>query len=160
MRAVLAVLLAGVMTWCEIGYCQGLIVSGNISHFTNPQTKEYVFTKADLMRLPVKTIRTSTAWTPVSLFEGVSMLDILKKVGGKGKYITAYTLDDYYGDIPISDFEKYGAILAYKFNGKYFSVDNFGPLFVVYPRDTGGEELSGPLYSTRFIWQIYKIVVK
>ncbi|MPV65171.1 molybdopterin-dependent oxidoreductase [Burkholderia sp. BE17] len=160
MKSAFVVMAMWSMAWCNSGYCYNLTISGDISNFTDPEAKEYVFTEADLMRLPVRTIRTSTAWTPVSLFEGVSVLDILKKVGGKGKYITAYTLDDYYGDIPISDFEKYGAILAYKMNGKYLSIENFGPFFIVYPRDTGGGELSGPLYSTRFIWQIYKIIVK
>ncbi|AGK48885.1 oxidoreductase molybdopterin binding domain protein [Burkholderia thailandensis MSMB121] len=160
MKKLISLFAFALMFACGNAFSFDLVISGDIDKYTDPKSKSYVFSETELMRMPVREIRTSTAWTAESRFEGVPILDLLKKVGARGKVITVYTLDDYYEDIPVSDFEKYGTILAYKMNGKMLSLKNFGPLFVIYPRDTGGAELSGPLYSTRFLWQVYKIVVK
>ncbi|MNP78119.1 hypothetical protein D3C76_1756660 [compost metagenome] len=51
-------------------------------------------------------------------------------------------------------------ILAYKMDGVMLKIRNFGPLFLVYPRDAAGPELNSPLYNSRFIWQVDRIVIK
>jgi len=137
-----------------------LEVSGNISRFTDPVNKRYVFTDQELFAMPMSSIATTTSWTPKRKFEGVAVADILAKVGARGQTLSMHALNDYYIDIPRSDVEKYHIILAYKMDGEMLKIRNFGPLFLVYPRDAAGAELNSPLYNSRFIWQVNRIVIK
>jgi hypothetical protein len=137
-----------------------LQVTGDIQNFTDLATKSYVFTDKQLFAMPVSSITTKTSWTPQKKFEGVSVADILNTVGAKGTTMTFYALNDYYIDVPMSDVKKYNMVLAYKMGGEMLKIRNFGPLFLVYPRDAGGTELNSPLYNSRFIWQINRIEIK
>ncbi len=137
-----------------------LEIEGNISHFTDKENRSYTFTDKQLFAMPVSSITTTTSWTPREKFEGVALAELLTKVGAKGTMMTFYALNDYYINIPISDVEKYNMILAYKMGGALLKIRNFGPLFLIYPRDTEGGELNSPLYNSRFIWQINRIVIK
>ena len=40
------------------------------------------------------------------------------------------------------------------------TVSNFGPLFLIYPRDAYPSELSGSAAEAKFVWQIKAMVVK
>ncbi|WP_346826512.1 molybdopterin-dependent oxidoreductase [Serratia inhibens] len=137
-----------------------LEVTGNIENATDPAKKSYLFTDKQLLAMPVHSITTSTSWTPQRKFEGVAVADILARAGAKGSTLTFYALNDYYIDVPLSDVEKYHIILAYKMDGEMLKIRNFGPLFLVYPRDAAGPELNSPLYNSRFIWQVDRIVIK
>lgn len=137
-----------------------LEVTGNIENTTDPAKKSYLFTDKQLLAMPVHSITTSTSWTPQRKFEGVAVADILARVGAKGSTLTFHALNDYYIDVPLSDVEKYPIILAYKMDGEMLKIRNFGPLFLVYPRDAAGPELNSPLYNSRFIWQVDRIVIK
>lgn len=137
-----------------------LEVAGKIDNVTDPVKKSYLFTDKQLLAMPVHSITTSTSWTPQRKFEGISVADILERVGGKGETLTFYALNDYYIDVPLSDVKKYNMILAYKMDGEMLKLRNFGPLFLVYPRDAAGPELNSPLYNSRFIWQVDRIVIK
>lgn len=137
-----------------------LEVAGNIKNTTDPVKKSYLFTDKQLLAMPVHSITTSTSWTPQRKFEGIAVADILARVGAKGSTLTFYALNDYYIDVPLSDVEKYNMILAYKMDGVMLKIRNFGPLFLVYPRDAAGPELNSPLYNSRFIWQVDRIVIK
>lgn len=125
-----------------------------------PGQKSYLFTDKQLLAMPVRSITTSTSWTPQRKFEGISVADILERVGAKGETLTFYALNDYYIDVPLSDVKKYNMILAYRMDGEMLKLRNFGPLFLVYPRDAAGPELNSPLYNSRFIWQVDRIVIK
>lgn len=137
-----------------------LEVTGNISHFTDEANHRYIFTDKQLFSMPVHTISTTTPWTPLEKFEGIALSEILNTVGAKGTMMAFYALNDYYINIPISDVEKYHMILAYKMGGNRLKIRDFGPLFLIYPRDAGGKELNSPLYNSRFIWQVYRIEIK
>ncbi|MFC0228714.1 molybdopterin-dependent oxidoreductase [Serratia aquatilis] len=137
-----------------------LQLSGNIKNTTDSANKTYVFTDKDIFAMPVHSITTSTSWTPREKFDGVLLADILAKAGANGTTMTLYALNDYYIEVPISDVAKYNMILAYKMGGNLLKVRDFGPLFLIYPRDAGGAELNSPLYNSRFIWQINRIVIK
>lgn len=137
-----------------------LEVAGKIDIVTDPVKKNYLFTDKQLLAMPIRSIVTSTSWTPPRKFEGISLADILTRVGARGNTLTIYALNDYYIDVPLSDVEKYNMILAYKMDGERLKIRNFGPLFLVYPRDTAGPELNSPLYNSRFIWQVDRIVIK
>ncbi|MBL1188744.1 oxidoreductase, partial [Escherichia coli] len=91
-----------------------LEVAGNIENTTDPVKKSSLFTDKQLLAMPVRSITTSTSWTPQRKFEGIGVADILARVGAKGSTLTFYALNDYYIDVPLSDVEKYNMILAYK----------------------------------------------
>lgn len=137
-----------------------LDVSGNIAHFTDTRAKTYHFSEADLLAMPVHSITTSTTWTPTRTFEGPSLGDILAKVGAKGSTLTIYAIDNYNYTVPVSDVKKYGPVLAYEMDGTRLTIRDFGPLFLMYPRDQHPTELNSPVYDARFIWQVRRIVVQ
>ncbi|MEM5389807.1 molybdopterin-dependent oxidoreductase [Paraburkholderia phymatum] len=138
----------------------GLDVSGNIANVTDAKSHSYHFSHAGLLALDVRTIRTSTNWTPVSTWRGPTLESILNKVGSRGKVLHVYALDDYEHDVPVSDAKQYGVIMACERDGKPLEQKGFGPLMLIYPRDEHQEDLNRASIEARFVWQIYKIVVE
>jgi hypothetical protein len=137
-----------------------LDVGGMVAATNDPSHTAYHLTEAQLLALPVHSITTSTAWTARSTFTGPSLADILKLVGAHGSQIEVHTLDDYTEKIPVSDCDRYGVIVAYSMNGKRLKVSDFGPLFLIYPRDAFPTELSGAAADSKFVWQIKDLIVK
>lgn len=137
-----------------------LDVTGEITIINDPAHKAYHITEAQLLALPVHSITTSTTWTPRSTFSGPLLADILKLAGAHGSQIEVHTLDDYTETIPVSDCDRYGVIVAYSMNGKRLKVSDFGPLFIIYPRDAFPTELSGSDADSKFVWQIKGLIVK
>ncbi len=70
------------------------------------------------------------------------------------------TLDDYTVSVTVADARRYGAILAYSMNGKRLEVRDFGPLFLIYPRDAYPSELTGALADAKFVWQVKALILK
>lgn len=137
-----------------------LIVDGNIANVNDPAQHAYRFNEAQLLALPVATITTATNWTPRETFAGPKLSAVLAKVGAKGTQLSICAIDDYCQDVPVSDVDKYGVILAATQDGKRLKVSDFGPLWVMYPRDAYPQELNTATYESRFIWQVDKITVK
>lgn len=137
-----------------------LDVSGNITAVTDKQHRIYHFSEADLRALPVHTIETSTNWTPRARWQGPSLADVLARVGARGKSIKVYAYDDYSQEIPLSFIERYSPILAYSEDGQQLELSNFGPLFIVFPRDRFPSELSDVSNQRRFVFQVRRIEVK
>jgi hypothetical protein len=137
-----------------------LVVDGNIAHINDPAQHAYRFNEAELLALPAATITTTTNWTPKQSFSGPKLSAVLARVGAKGMQLSVCAIDDYCQDIPVSDIDKYGVILAATQDGKRLEVRNFGPLWVMYPRDGYPQELNTATYVSRFIWQVNKITVK
>jgi len=137
-----------------------LDVMGNIATTTDPSHTVYHLTQAQLLALPAHSITTSTTWTARSTFTGPLLSDVLKLVGAHGSQIEVHTLDDYVETIPLSDCDRYGVIVAYSMNGKRLKVSDFGPLFLIYPRDAFPAELSGASADSKFVWQIKALIVK
>lgn len=135
-----------------------LVVSGAIS----PTAKdgEIEFDRAALERLDATPIDTKTPWFDgVSHFEGVRLDRLMAAVGATGTIVAAVAINDYASDIPIEDFAKYGAILAYKRNGQYMTIRDKGPLFLVYPYDKD-EALQSKTFYARSVWQVKRLVVR
>jgi len=137
-----------------------LDVDGEIRVTNNAAHTAYHFTGAQLTALPVHEISTSTTWTPRSTFAGPLLSDVLKTVGAYGKEIEIHTLDDYTCVVPVSDADRYGVVLAYSMNGRRLKVSDFGPLFLIYPRDAYPLELGGAAGDAKFAWQIVSMTVK
>jgi hypothetical protein len=137
-----------------------LDVSGKIRNTTDAAHTVYHFDQTKLLGLPVHAISTSTTWTPKSTFQGPALADILKTVGAWGSEVEVHTFDDYTYTLPISDAGRYGVVIAYSMNGKRLTISDFGPLFMVYPRDTYPTELTGVGADSKFIWQIKALVIR
>jgi hypothetical protein len=137
-----------------------LDVEGLIGRTNDVDHSVYHISEAQLLKLPVHTITTSTTWTPKSTFSGPLLGDVLKLVDAHGDAIELRTIDDYSYTVSAKEAERYGAILAYSRNGVRLTVNKFGPLFLIYPRDAYPSELSGSVAEAKFVWQIKGMVVK
>jgi len=137
-----------------------LEVSGNIKTFTSPTKRVFVLTPARFQALPQSSITTATSWTPVATFSGVTMEDLIKATGAQGDYVQVHALDDYSVRIPVTDFRKYGVIIARYMNGKALPCNSFGPYFIIYPKDKYPTELSTPTAEAKFVWQVNRIEFK
>ncbi|HRE20481.1 MAG TPA: oxidoreductase [Rhabdaerophilum sp.] len=112
------------------------------------------FTRSHLEALGLTTIRTTTPWHDgVQQFEGIRLDVLMKTVGAEGKTAHIVALNKYRTEIPVSDFARFGPILALKRNGQYMEVRDKGPLFVIYPFDNL-PELKSELYYSRSAWQV------
>ncbi|SIT47874.1 conserved exported hypothetical protein [Paraburkholderia ribeironis] len=137
-----------------------LDVQGKIGKTTDAAHHLYHFTEAQLLALPVHSITTSTTWTPRSTFTGPLLADILKAVGAYGTEVEFHTLDDYTYSVPVSDCDRYGVVVAYSMNGRRLKISDFGPLFLIYPRDAYPDELTGASGDSKFVWQIKALIIK
>ncbi|WP_417769786.1 oxidoreductase [Stappia sp.] len=118
------------------------------------------FTISDLEKLGVTSVTTSTPWhDKIVTFEGVRLADLMAYVGATGDQVEGVALNNFYAEIPRSDFTTYDALLAFKADGAYLGVRDKGPLFVIYPFDRF-PELKNELYYSRSIWQLRRINVK
>lgn len=134
-----------------------LTVSGKITNTNDGDTA--VFDLPMLEALGMSSIVTATPWYDgVVRFEGVRMDALLRYVGATGESVTATALNDFSTDIPISDFSRFGVILALKRDGIYMPVRDKGPLFIVYPYDSL-PELKAQKYYSRSAWQVARLVV-
>ncbi|SMG59174.1 molybdopterin-dependent oxidoreductase [Paraburkholderia susongensis] len=137
-----------------------LDVQGKIANTNDAAHRVYHFTEAELLALPVHSITTATTWTPRSTFTGPLLADILKTVGAFGTEIEFRTFDDYTYTVPVSDCARYGVIVAYSMNGRRLKISDFGPLFLIYPRDAFPDDLTGALGDSKFVWQIKALIVR
>ena len=137
-----------------------LDVQGMIGRTNDVDHSVYHVSEAELLKLPVHTITTSTTWTPKSTFSGPLLGDVLNLVDARADDIELRTIDDYSYTVSAREAERYGAILAYSMNGVRLTVSKFGPLFLIYPRDAYPSELTGSAAEAKFVWQIKGMVVK
>jgi len=122
--------------------------------------KTFRFTRDDIVKLGAKRISTHTPWHDgVVDFDGVPARDLMALVGARGEKAAIFALDDYQVDVPLADFTQYAAIFAYAKNGKPMTVEEKGPLFLVYPYDSN-PQLATETYYARSIWQIARITIQ
>jgi hypothetical protein len=116
--------------------------------------------RAVIERLPKRVVDTKTPWhSGVTSFEGVLMRDLLKIVEARGTRISVTALNKYSTSIPMDDFSRFDAILAYKKDGKYMTVREKGPFFIIYPYDSD-PVLKADKYYNRSAWQVATITVE
>lgn len=168
-RRSLAILLAGRAVAASAALAQSaplrepaaeviLTVSGKISVTNRDGAAE--FDRDMLEGLGTHAFTTETPWYdgPVT-FEGVLMSTLMRAVGARGDTVTALALNDYATEIPISDFERYGVLLALKRDGAYMPVRDKGPLFIVYPYDSN-PDLKSRRYYSRSAWQVAQLIIR
>jgi hypothetical protein len=118
-----------------------------------------VFDREMLEALGMASFRTQTPWYDApSTFEGVPMARLMDRLGAQGQTVTAIALNDYRTQIPMSDFARFGTLLALKRDGAYMPVRDKGPLFIVYPYDSDAELRTRQYYS-RSAWQVSRLIV-
>ncbi len=134
-----------------------LTVTGAITNTNEGNTA--VFDRSMLEALGLDGFETTTPWydRPVR-FEGIRMQRLMQAVGAFGTRVMAVALNGYAIEIPMSDFDRYGVLLAMKRDGVDMPVRDKGPLFIVYPFDSKPELRSHQFYS-RSAWQLAKLVV-
>lgn len=135
-----------------------LTISGRIRVFNSADAA--LFDRDMLEALGTASFRTMTPWYDhVVEFEGVRMDRLMETVGAAGTMVIATSLNDYITEIPISDFARFGTIIALKRNGSYMPVRDKGPLWIVYPFDSD-EALGRPPYTSRSAWQVRQLMIK
>lgn len=135
-----------------------LTVAGQIAQ-TNVDANA-VFDEAMLAQLPSAAVETTTVVTDgVKQFDGFLMRDLLALVGAEGEKVTATALNDYIIDIPIVDFERFDVLVATHMDGERLQPSDFGPLWIVYPRDEHAE-LQDIRYDYRWVWQLVRLDVE
>jgi hypothetical protein len=95
-----------------------------------------------------------------AVFQGLLLSRLLEVVqaasGASELYIEAF--DAYQVSIPLSDLERFPVLLALKQDGAYLTLENFGPLRVVYPNIAYTE--IDVLYDPKWIWSVVEITVR
>eukprot|EP01042_Synura_sphagnicola_P025819 gene25819-33204_t len=98
-----------------------LTISGKIRNFNAGETA--VLDRAMLEGMGMRSIDTHTPWyDQKARFEGPLMTAVLDCVGAFGDRVQALALNDYATEIPISDFSRFGTILAMKRDDVYLNV--------------------------------------
>jgi hypothetical protein len=118
------------------------------------------FDRAALEALPSRSIVTSTPWTKrPAEFRGPALKDVLAMAGAEGTRIRAAALNDFKAEIPISDVERYGVILALEADGRRLTLRDKGPIWVMYPLDRYPDLIERGV-GERLVWQLHKLVVE
>lgn len=117
------------------------------------------FDRATLESLGMVKFTSKNKWMSApATYEGVLGSALLDAVGvPKGmNTMRMVAINDYVVHIPVADFRKWPVILAIKMDGKYMTVRNKGPIWVVYPNHVY-KKLGSPAYQDRWIWQLKEI---
>jgi hypothetical protein len=115
-------------------------------------------TREDLAAMPQVTVVTENDFADGMVsYRGPLVRDVLAKLGmDKLDTVRFMAANDYYVDIPTSDFRTYDAILAMEADGQPLSLRDRGPLWLMYPISDYAA-LRDPIYLRRLIWQVVRI---
>jgi hypothetical protein len=111
-----------------------------------------------LEEMPQATVATENEFSDgVVTYRGPLVRDVLA-LGGLGdlESVRFTAANDYFVDIPTTDFRDYDAILAMEANGEKLSRREKGPLWLMYPI-SDHSALRDPIYMRRLIWQVVRI---
>ncbi len=154
------------MTWASLALAWVLVVAGAAPvvaaqpalTVSRGDDTVVTLTMADLEALPQHALVTRNEFTdgPVT-YVGPLARDVLARVGLDGfRYVRFIALNDYYIDVPTSDFERYDVIFAMEADGQRLSRRDKGPLWLMYPI-SDHPELADPIYNARLIWQVVEV---
>ncbi|UAN24941.1 molybdopterin-dependent oxidoreductase (plasmid) [Enterobacter sp. JBIWA003] len=98
-----------------------------------PGGETVVIKRSDLERLESYSVESETNYMGGGVYTGVSFKKLIKEYNIKGENLRAFAWDDYSYSISLSELERCSVMIAYKINGEYMTVENFGPFAIVYP---------------------------
>lgn len=117
------------------------------------------FTLEDLEALPSTKVETTTNWTEdMQDFTGVPLSTLIEAVAPEASAVDATAINDYAVQIPREGWDEEYPIIAYLNHGEPMSVRAKGPLWVIYPFDSGASYRTDVVYS-RSIWQLDRLKV-
>ncbi len=137
-----------------------LTISGKIGKTTNGAKDDYQMSEREFLALPASTVTTSTPWSPKSEFRGPLLSKVLDEAQTKGKKLRLIALDNFSVEVDAEYLEKYGTILATSKDGARLTIRDFGPVFVMFPRDSFKDELDTPVAASYLVWQLCGINVE
>lgn len=122
--------------------------------------EERNFNIRQLEEIGTEVVETTTIWTDgVQTFEGVPLnllLDHLEVTSGE---LVARAINDYAISLPVAEALEPGPIIAYLRNGEQMTVRDKGPLWIIYPYDSG-DEFQTEVIHARSIWQLNRIEIR
>jgi hypothetical protein len=112
----------------------------------------------ELAAMPQVTVATENEFSDgIVDYRGPLVRDVLARLGlDELETVRFIAANDYYVDIPTSDFRDFDAILAMEADGERLSRREKGPLWLMYPISDHAE-LNDPIYLRRLIWQVVRI---
>jgi len=115
----------------------------------------------DLSRMPQVTIVTGNEFIDgETAYRGPLMRDVMAALDLEQAETLRFTAaNDYFIDIPASDFRDYDVILAMEADGVRLTRRDKGPLWLMYPI-SDNPELRDPVFVHRLIWQVVRIETK
>lgn len=124
----------------------------------NAEHGEIRFTRSDLVARDWHTIKTGNQFiSGVGTFRGPMVSDVLSLIGRANATKARLTaVNQFYAEVEIAEFARFGAILAMEMNGRALSLRDFGPIWVMYPIDDHSE-LQDSRYNSRLVWQLSEI---
>ena len=128
---------------------------------TADSARQTVVSEMQLSQLPAASITTGTQWSDKkNRYDGPLLSTVLQLAEARGQSIRLFARNDYSVTIPWSDMTRYGVILAHSRDGQRLTANDFGRLFLMYPRDQFMSELDTPSGIEKFIWQVCRIDVQ
>ena len=134
-----------------------LEISGSIEN-TN-LGKEAGFDVEMMRELDWQTVETHTPFTDgPQVFAGPTLSSVLTYVGASGTQIKATAINDYFVEIPMTDAEDHGVILALEHNGVPMRIRDKGPIWVVYPQSE--REAANKTFENEMVWQLNRMSIQ
>lgn len=122
------------------------------------ETERLELSLDEIEALPQVTVVTENEFSDGEVaYRGPLMRDVLEKLAfGEAETLRFIAANDFFVDIPTSDFHRYDVILATEADGKKLSRRDKGPLWLMYPI-SDNPDLRDPIYVHRLIWQVVRI---
>lgn len=157
-RAGMALALMGAMLIAVLplnAHAEGrviLTVSG--IHAETGDAVEVDLSLQNIAALESEVLRTTTLWTVGEIdFKGVrleklfALLNIVQPA-----HVRCTALNEYQIDLPMGDARKAKVLMAYAQNGAFMRIRDKGPLWIVYPRNSGILDA-----AQKMIWQLRRV---
>ncbi|MEN3794170.1 hypothetical protein ABDX79_15860 [Fulvimarina sp. MAC3] len=114
-------------------------------------------TQQELAALPQKSILTKTPWHgEPTRFTGPTIDDLLGDDVDPSDDLYLTAVNDYLATGTVSFFRDSGAVFAIKENDAFLSIDNKGPVFIVFPFSEH-PEMNNQMHYSRCVWQLVEI---
>lgn len=119
------------------------------------------FSLTQLLQMPQASIRLRTPEGASQNWLGVPLKQLLKHIPGtdNGRPLHTTALNHYSVLIPYDDIQRYDPLVAYQLDGRFMSIRDYGPLYLIYPFDDH-PELHRQMFYNRSIWQLSEIHVE
>ncbi|HSF64134.1 MAG TPA: oxidoreductase [Paracoccaceae bacterium] len=119
-----------------------------------------LFDLAMLDALPQETFTTTTIWSDGALtFSGPPLAAVLQAAGASGTRLRARALNDYSVEIPVAEIGPRFPILATRIDGQTFGVRDKGPIWIIYPYDSGAIWRTEVNFG-RSVWQLAALTLE